>query len=106
MAILDDNRLFPIEPSVRAQARALYDGVRDLPIISPHGHTDPRWFAENAGFANPSALFVTPDHYVFRMLHSQGVSLDALGVPRAEPLSPAAWHAVAAVARSRLCLGL
>ncbi|MFQ3252445.1 MAG: glucuronate isomerase [Loktanella salsilacus] len=84
MAILDDSRLFPIEPSVRAQARALYDGVRDLPIISPHGHTDPRWFAENAGFANPSALFVTPDHYVFRMLHSQGVSLDALGVPRAD----------------------
>jgi glucuronate isomerase len=58
--------------------------VRDLPIISPHGHTDPRWFAENEAFANPAALFVTPDHYVFRMLHSSGIPLEALGVPRVD----------------------
>ena len=83
MPLLDDDRLFPTDPGVRALARDLYAGVRNLPIISPHGHTDPRWFAENACFANPAALFVTPDHYVFRMLRSQGVSLDALGVPRA-----------------------
>ena len=84
MPLLDDDRLFPTDPGVRALARDLYAGVRNLPIISPHGHTDPRWFAENACFANPAALFVTPDHYVFRMLRSQGVSLDALGVPRAD----------------------
>jgi len=84
MALLDDNRLFPVEPSLRAMARGLYDSVRDLPIISPHGHTDPRWFAENEAFANPAALFVTPDHYVFRMLHSSGIPLEALGVPRVD----------------------
>ncbi|NCT12272.1 MAG: glucuronate isomerase, partial [Rhodobacterales bacterium] len=68
MKLLDDDRLFPADPRVRAIARDLYAGVRDLPILSPHGHTDPRWFAENAPFADPAQLFVTPDHYVFRML--------------------------------------
>jgi glucuronate isomerase len=80
---LHPDRLFPAEPSARSLARALYATVRDLPIVSPHGHTDPQWFADNARFADPSALFIVPDHYVFRMLYSQGVSLAALGVPRA-----------------------
>ncbi|WP_339764386.1 glucuronate isomerase [uncultured Sulfitobacter sp.] len=84
MALLDEDRIFPTDPAVRDIARALYNDVRDLPIISPHGHTDPRWFAENAAFPDPAQLFVTPDHYIFRMLHSQGISLDALGVPRAD----------------------
>jgi len=79
---LHPDRLFPAEPSARALARALYATVRDLPIVSPHGHTDPQWFADNARFADPSALFIVPDHYVFRMLYSQGVSLATLGVPR------------------------
>lgn len=84
MALLDEDRLFPIEQSTRALARELYEGVFDLPIISPHGHTDPRWFAENEHFSDPASLFVTPDHYVFRMLHSQGIALSALGVPRVD----------------------
>lgn len=84
MALLNKDRLFPVEPKVRDLARALYDDVFDLPIISPHGHTDPRWFAKNEAFANPSELFVTPDHYVFRMLHSQGIPLEDLGVPRVD----------------------
>lgn len=84
MALLDENRLFPTDPAVRSLARALYETVRDLPIISPHGHTDPRWFAENAAFADPAQLFVTPDHYVFRMLHSQGIALEDLGIPRTD----------------------
>ncbi|WP_092646943.1 glucuronate isomerase [Jannaschia faecimaris] len=84
MAILDDNRLFPTDPNVRALARDLYEGVKALPIISPHGHTDPRWFAENVAFSDPAQLFVTPDHYVFRMLHSQGIALESLGVPRVD----------------------
>jgi glucuronate isomerase len=84
MPILDENRLFPTDPTVRALARDLYEAVKDLPIISPHGHTDPRWFAENAAFPDPAQLLVTPDHYVFRMLHSQGVALEDLGVPRAD----------------------
>ncbi|MGB3408504.1 MAG: glucuronate isomerase [Jannaschia sp.] len=82
MVLLDENRLFPTDPKVRAVARDLYETVRDLPIISPHGHTDPRWFAENRAFADPAQLFVTPDHYVFRMLQSQGIPLEDLGVPR------------------------
>ena len=54
----------------------------DLPIVSPHGHTDPQWFADDAPFADAIALFITPDHYVFRMLYSQGVPLEDLGIPR------------------------
>lgn len=80
--MLDEDRLLPTDPAVRRIARALYEQVRHLPIISPHGHTDPRWFAENKPFANPSQLLVVPDHYVFRMLHSQGVALEALGIAR------------------------
>ena len=84
MGLLDENRLFPIESSARILARALYDTVKDAPIVSPHGHTDPRWFALNEAFPDPAQLFVTPDHYVFRMLHSQGIALEDLGVPRAD----------------------
>ncbi len=76
------DRLLPVEPHVRSIARALYDHVRDLPIVSPHGHCDPQWFADDAPFANPADLLVTPDHYVFRMLHSRGVALDRLGIAR------------------------
>lgn len=84
MPRLHPDRLFPIEDSARGLARALHDSIKDLPIISPHGHTDPRWYAENAAFPDPAQLFVTPDHYVFRMLFSQGVPLESLGVPRAD----------------------
>lgn len=84
MPLLDEDRLFPVEGRARDLARALYDNVRDLPIISPHGHTDPRWYAEDEVFPDPAQLFVTPDHYVFRMLCSQGVKLTDLGVPRAD----------------------
>ena len=79
-ALLDDDRLFPAEPSTRAVARRLYSHVRALPIVSPHGHTDPRWYAEDAAFPDPATLFVVPDHYIFRMLYSQGVSLEELGI--------------------------
>ncbi|MCB1389111.1 MAG: glucuronate isomerase [Rhodobacteraceae bacterium] len=84
MSLTDPDRLFPTEPRLRGLARALYEGVRDRPILSPHGHCDPRWFAEDARFPDPSALFVVPDHYVFRMLVSQGIAMDALGVPRTD----------------------
>ncbi len=81
---LDPDRLFPIHPGARQLARELYKTVSDLPIISPHGHTDPRWFAENMCFPDPARLFVTPDHYVLRMLHSQGIPLESLGVGRVD----------------------
>ena len=80
--VLNEDRLFPADPGLRAVARRLYAEVKDLPIISPHGHTNPRWFAENQPFDNPSSLFITPDHYVFRMLYSQGITLEELGIPR------------------------
>ena len=76
------DRLFPAEPRTRALAKALYDTVAALPIVSPHGHTDPQWFADDQPFANASALLITPDHYVFRMLYSQGMALEELGIPR------------------------
>jgi glucuronate isomerase len=78
---LHPDRLFPADPRTRDIARALHATVRDLPIVSPHGHTDPRWFAYDDPFANPSELLIVPDHYVFRMLMSQGVKLEELGVP-------------------------
>src|ERR1051325_5256730 len=81
---LDPDRLFPADPATRKLAGELYDTVRHLPILSPHGHTDPQWFADDHPFANASALFITPDHYVFRMLYSQGVRLEHLGIPRVD----------------------
>ena len=80
--MLHDHRLFPAEGGARAIAAKLYETVKNLPIISPHGHTDPQWFAENKPFPNPTALFIQPDHYIFRMLYSQGISLQSLGVPQ------------------------
>jgi glucuronate isomerase len=76
--------LFPAEGATRAIAARLYEAVRDLPILSPHGHTDPQWFADNLPFPDPAALFLQPDHYIFRMLYSQGVSLESLGVPQVD----------------------
>ena len=81
---LHPDRLFPADPSIRAIARELHASIADLPIVSPHGHTDPAWFAGNEAFANATELLLVPDHYVFRMLYSQGVPLDALGIPRAD----------------------
>ena len=80
--ILSDDRLFPADPSTRGVARRLYAHVRALPIISPHGHTDPSWFARNEPFADPSTLLIIPDHYIYRMLYSQGIPLESIGVPR------------------------
>jgi glucuronate isomerase len=77
-------RLFPSEPAARNVAERLYETVRDLPILSPHGHTDPAWFAKNEPFPNPAALFIQPDHYIFRMLYSQGISLESLGIPQVD----------------------
>src|SRR3979411_239879 len=78
---LHPDRLFSSDPMQRDLSRALYATVEDLPIVSPHGHTDPQWFADNEPFANATSLFITPDHYVFRMLYSQGIKLEDLGIP-------------------------
>ncbi len=78
---LHPDRLLPAEPGVRAIARELYGAVKDLPLISPHGHTDPAWFALNEPFGDVTELLLAPDHYLYRMLHSQGLPMEALGVP-------------------------
>src|SRR5258705_5471331 len=98
---LPSDRLFPAHGATRILARRLYATVKDLPIVSPHGHTDPQWFADDAPFANASALLITPDHYVFRMLYSQGLRLEDLGIARrvaggGEPDARRIWHAFAA----------
>jgi glucuronate isomerase len=79
---LHEDRLFPADPTELTIARRLYAEVQTLPIISPHGHTDPQWFADNKAFPNPAALLIIPDHYIYRMLYSQGVALESLGISR------------------------
>jgi glucuronate isomerase len=78
--VLHDDRLLPAEPGTRQIARRLYESTRALPIVSPHGHCDPAGLANDAPFADPAVELVTRDHYLLRMLYSQGVPLEALGV--------------------------
>ena len=97
--VLHPDRLFPADPVTRGIARDLYGQVASLPIISPHGHTDPAWFATDAAWDNAADLLLAPDHYLYRMLYSQGVPLEALGVPahgRRGGVDPrAAWRVFA-----------
>jgi glucuronate isomerase len=86
--LLHEDRLFPPDQETRAIARRLYASVASLPLVSPHGHTQAAWFAKNEPFPNPAKLFVQPDHYVYRMLYSQGVSLDDLEIGVAEIRDP------------------
>ncbi len=98
--VLHEDRLFPADPGTRDIARRLYRLVKHLPIISPHGHTDPSWFAGNAPFGNPTELLLSPDHYIYRMLYSQGIAMGDVGVgdrsgpSKADPR--AAWRLFAA----------
>src|SRR5215210_6931320 len=79
---LSPDRCFAADPAQRAVARELYAGVEDLPLVSPHGHVPPVLLADpDAHLGTPAELFIIPDHYVFRMLYSQGIPLEELGVP-------------------------
>lgn len=78
--ILNEDRYFSSIPEVRKIARQIYDSIKDLPIISPHGHVDPSIFVDNKPFPNPTQLFLIPDHYLFRMLYSQGIPMESLGI--------------------------
>lgn len=84
------DRLLPSDPAQRAIARRLYESVRDLPLLSPHGHVDPATLAADDPFPDPAALLVTPDHYVTRLLHAHGVPLHELGLPDRDgaPVAP------------------
>jgi glucuronate isomerase len=92
---LNPDRFFPTDEKTRAVARELFAAAAGLPIISPHGHTDPAWFATDAPFEDATSLFLWPDHYLLRMLYSHGIGLEALGlVPvggRAESDRRAIW---------------
>lgn len=80
MSLVHPDRLFSSDPKQRDCARELYQTVKDLPILSPHGHTDPEWFAGNQNFSNATELFILPDHYLLRMLYSQGLTMEQLGL--------------------------
>jgi len=91
--ILDVDRFFDPESGQRKIARELYLSVAKLPIISPHGHVDPNLFVdEQATFGTPTELLIIPDHYIFRLLYSHGISLDALGIPRTNNHSAESDH--------------
>ncbi|HEY8603832.1 glucuronate isomerase [Tsuneonella suprasediminis] len=92
---LHEDRLFPADAGIRSIARALYAEVAELPIISPHGHTDPEWFAANAPFGNATELLLHPDHYLFRMLYSQGIALEDLGISGSDADPRASWRLLA-----------
>jgi glucuronate isomerase len=79
--ILDEDRFFDSDPSVRRIARMIHAETRDLPLICPHGHVEPSLLANNEPFPEPTALIITPDHYILRMLYSRGIPLEALGIP-------------------------
>jgi glucuronate isomerase len=86
--LIHPDRLLPAEPGTRRIARMLYEQVRALPIISPHGHTQAAWFAANEPFPDPAQLLVQPDHYILRMLYSQGISLEDLEIGQSTLTDP------------------
>lgn len=92
------DRLLPADPGVRSIAREIYAEMAEQPIVSPHGHVDPRLLVDDESFRDPTALFITPDHYVTRLMHARGVDLSTLGVGRG-PLDDAdarrAWRLLA-----------
>ncbi len=93
MTLLHEERLFPADAEVRGIARRLYAEVAEAPILSPHGHTQAAWFATDEAFPNPAKLLIQPDHYVHRMLYSQGIPLDRLEIGVAEMRDPrAVWR--------------
>jgi glucuronate isomerase len=79
--VLNEYRFFDSDPEVRRIAYELYLGVKDLPLICPHGHVDPKLLADNKPFPDPAELMIIPDHYIYRMLYSQGIKLEAMGIP-------------------------
>lgn len=78
--MLSKDRFFPADPTTRGIARRLFHEVETLPLICPHGHTDPSWFAQNQAYSDPAELLIVPDHYILRMLVSQGIDHIKLGV--------------------------
>ena len=76
-----EDRFFDPDPATRRAARDIYESTRDLPLLCPHGHVDPAILATNAPFPEPTALLLNPDHYIHRMLYSQGIAMESIGIP-------------------------
>jgi len=76
-----EDRYFDADPATRRAARTIYDDVRDLPLVCPHGHVEAELLASDAPFPEPTALLITPDHYIYRMMYSRGVPMESLGIP-------------------------
>jgi len=90
---LQSDRYFDPDPKQREIARKLYSSIAHLPLVCPHGHVDPRLFADpNFDFGTPTDLLLIPDHYILRMLYSQGIALERLGVPTADGSSVETDH--------------
>ncbi|HEX6771972.1 MAG TPA: glucuronate isomerase [Acidobacteriaceae bacterium] len=96
MPLLHSDRLFPPDPRTREIARRIFAHIQDLPILSPHGHTEASWFADDIPFPDPTALFLLPDHYVLRMLYSQGISMETLRDGAEGSKAREVWHLFAA----------
>jgi len=80
-ALLDPDRFFDSDAAIRRAAREIFEETRELPLVCPHGHVDPARLAKNTPFPEPTGLMITPDHYIYRMLYSQGIGLEQLGIP-------------------------
>ena len=126
MAALDlhPDRLFPADTGTRDVARRLYATVKHLPIVSPHGHTDPQWFADDEPFADASRAAhharplrvphaLQPGHRARGPRHPARATAARSRRDRAQDLahvrralSPVPRHAVAAVARPRVRHGV
>jgi glucuronate isomerase len=79
-AVLHPDRYFSPDPGVRALARQLHARTAELPLVCPHGHVDPAMLADDRPFPDPTQLIIVPDHYIFRMLYSQGIPLERAGI--------------------------
>lgn len=73
-----EDRLLPTDPSVHDIARRLYNATAQLPVVSPHGHLPAQWLAQDTPFTDPTSLLLSPDHYIFRLLHADGVPLSLI----------------------------
>ena len=82
--LLNEYRYLDSDVKIREIAYELYNNVKDLPIISPHGHVEPKLLANNEPFPDPTELIIIPDHYIYRMLYSQGITLEELGIPTSD----------------------
>jgi glucuronate isomerase len=94
---LHPDRLFPADTVVRDIARRLHNQVEHLPIVSPHGHVDAAMIADDTPFPDPTALLISPDHYITRLLHAHRIPLDQLRVAGTTTVTPReAWRTLCA----------